>query len=277
MKKVLCLFLLMFFVVICSFGEIVSLWFLSFEIPEGFMEAKPLASSGIARKTGTLDPNSSEIGEGIYITASIEKDIGENYMPQWETEEAKELATREELNIDGLEAWRYTGYMTLEEEVWFSVVYFPLTEMETQNQILFITMVNRAEEEKGIEIIQHMFDTISVKRPSNLEKTEIIDAEIIFPEGEDGIYYPGETITLNFKINEKYIPLSPWVCIVPSEIKHGSSDLNDEHDTDYAFLTYPSGTVYMYAPSEPGVYDFRINDSFFGGKELTYKSFIVKE
>lgn len=277
MKKTLSLFFMMCCLVIFSFGETVSLWFLSFEIPEGFMEAEPLVSSGIARKTGTLDPNSSEIGEGIYITASIEKDIGENYMPQWETEEAKELATREEITIDGLEAWRYTGYMTLEEEVWFSVVYFPLTEMETQNQILFIAMINGPEIEKDIDIVNQLFDTISVKRPSSTAKVIEYDAEIIYPEGEDGIYYPGETITLNFKINEEYIPLSPWICIVPSEIEHGSSDLNDEYDTDYAFLTYPSGTVYMYAPSEPGVYDFRINDSFFGGKELTYKSFIVKE
>src|SRR6056297_2498727 len=169
MKKSLFLFFLMCFLVICSFGEEVYLGFLTFEIPEGFKEAEPLVSSGIARKTGTLDPNSSEIGEGIYITASIEKDIGENYMPQWETEEAKALATREVITIDGLEAWRYTGYMTLEEEVWFSVVYFPLTELETQNEILFITMVNGPEEAKGIEIVQHMFDTISVKRPSSFE------------------------------------------------------------------------------------------------------------
>jgi len=277
MKKSLFLFFLMCFLIICSFGEEVFLGFLSFELPDDFMAAEPLVYSGVARKTGTLDPNSSEIGEGIYITASIEKDIGENYMPQWETEEAKALATREVITIDGLEAWRYTGYMTLEEAVWFTVVYFPLTELETQNEILFITMVNGPEEEKGIEIVNQLFDTIIIKHPSALNKTEASDAEIIYPEDEDGIYYPGETITLNFKINEKYIPLSPWICIVPSEIEHGSSDLNDEHDTDYAFLTYPSGSVYMYAPSEPGTYDFRINDSFFGGKELTFKSFIVKE
>src|SRR6056297_656701 len=182
MKKSLFLFFLMCFLIICSFGEEVFLGFLSFELPDDFMTAEPLVYSGVARKTGTLDPNSSVIGEGIYITASIEKDIGENYMPQWENEEAKALATREVITIDGLEAWGYTGYMTLEEEVWFTVVYFPLTVLETQNEMLGITLVNGPEEEKGIEIVNQPFDTIIIKRPSALNKTEALDAEIIYLE-----------------------------------------------------------------------------------------------
>jgi hypothetical protein len=53
-----------------------------------------------------------------------------------------------------------------------------------------------------------------------------------------------------------------WMGIIPSEVPHGSAMTNDEHDLDYAYLNNQvSGVLIFAAPTDPGSYDFRLNDS----------------
>lgn len=89
------------------------------------------------------------------------------------------------------------------------------------------------------------------------------------------VYKPGEKITLHFTAAATF-DKNAWIGIVPSEIQHGEEALNDQHDLTYQSVDgKTSGDMTFYAPSTPGRYDFRMNDTDSGGKEVTSVSFTV--
>lgn len=277
MRKNVLLLMFMILAFIPAFAETVEYGFLKFEIPGSMVEAEPLYPSGFALKNGTLDPNSGHVGEGLYLSVSISDTIGKDYLPQWESEAVCDFSVKEKISVDGLEAWCYTGVMPPDDSVWFMIIYFPLSELSTENEMLFILMVNGENETQWKEAVKGIVNSVKVKRPEISGTVSNEGASISLPDGEDGIYEPGEAIRLNYSIDEKYIPLSPWICIVPSYIEHGSSDNNDLYDTYYAFLPSPTGEVTLWLPDVPGTYDFRINSSYFEGVELVYFTFEVTE
>lgn len=68
-----------------------------------------------------------------------------------------------------------------------------------------------------------------------------------------------------------------WIAIVPSDVEHGSSATNDEHDVGYEWVSGTEGTKEMRAPSKPGRYDVRLMDTSDYGSELSYATFQVKK
>lgn len=96
---------------------------------------------------------------------------------------------------------------------------------------------------------------------------------ISFP---DKVYYPGETIWVTITTSRK-LAKNAWIGIVPSHIPHIDEKLNDKHDISFKHLEGKTKAIKEFkAPSKPGNYDFRLNDTDNNGNELTYKSFTVE-
>lgn len=88
-------------------------------------------------------------------------------------------------------------------------------------------------------------------------------------------YQPGEKIQVHFKAPASF-PGNAWVGIVPSHVPHGKESVNDQHDLAYQYLSKKTeGTLIFTAPTKPGMYDFRMNDSDGSGKEVAAIQFSV--
>ena len=89
-------------------------------------------------------------------------------------------------------------------------------------------------------------------------------------------YAPGEEITVDFTADPSFLE-SAWVGVIPSDVPHGSEELNDQYDLSYLYLQgQTSGTLTFDAPDEPGSYDFRMHDSDSDGVEVTSVTFTVQ-
>lgn len=93
---------------------------------------------------------------------------------------------------------------------------------------------------------------------------------------EKAVFSPFEEIRVGFTAPGG-LPGDAWVGIVPSRIEHGSEAVNDQNDLTYQYLKGRTGGVLVFtAPSAPGRYDFRMNDTDNSGRELTSVSFRVE-
>ncbi len=90
------------------------------------------------------------------------------------------------------------------------------------------------------------------------------------------VYAPGETIRVTFQAPPAY-HRSAWVGIIPSRVPHGREIVNDRHDIAYHYLEKrTSGVMSFRAPSKPGSYDLRMNDTdSASGHEVASVSFRV--
>jgi hypothetical protein len=87
----------------------------------------------------------------------------------------------------------------------------------------------------------------------------------------------GETISVTFQTPSKLEP-NAWIGIIPSDVPHGSEDRNDQFDVAYQYLKgRQSGTLQFTAPTKPGSYDFRLNDTDNNGNELASVTFTVAD
>ncbi len=88
-------------------------------------------------------------------------------------------------------------------------------------------------------------------------------------------FKPGTDIKVHFKAPAN-LPGNAWVGIVPSTVPHGSEAENDNNDLTFQYLSKKTqGTLTFKAPTAPGLYDFRMNDSDNSGKEIASVSFSV--
>jgi hypothetical protein len=88
-------------------------------------------------------------------------------------------------------------------------------------------------------------------------------------------YVTGQTIEYNFSAPPG-MSKKAWVGVVPSDIAHGSEDLNDKHDVNYMYLKgRKEGKLWIYGPSKPGKWDLRLHDSNDHGNEIAHASFSV--
>ncbi len=90
------------------------------------------------------------------------------------------------------------------------------------------------------------------------------------------VYMPGDTINLVY-MAPAGLPTNAWIGIIPSGVPHGSEEVNDQHDISYQYLEgATSGIMEFIAPSAPGSYDLRMNESDNGGRELATITFTVQ-
>lgn len=88
-------------------------------------------------------------------------------------------------------------------------------------------------------------------------------------------YNPGEEITVTFSTSMP-LPNTAWLGLVPSNIPHGKSDENDQHDLQFHYVQgKASDTLKFQAPEKPGSYDFRLHDADAGGTEIGHATFQV--
>ena len=92
---------------------------------------------------------------------------------------------------------------------------------------------------------------------------------------------PGESINVNFTASSAF-PWNAWVGIIPSNVPHGSEQVNDDNLTShmggYRHLNnQTSGVLTFNAPTQAGTYDFRMNDTDDGsiGIEVASVTFTV--
>lgn len=93
-------------------------------------------------------------------------------------------------------------------------------------------------------------------------------------------FAPGEPISVHFTA-EPDLNETAWVGIVPSNVPHGSEVTNDANDLQYQQIAgQTSGVLTLTAPSQPGAYDLRMNDTDYAwenGKEIASVSFTVSD
>lgn len=86
---------------------------------------------------------------------------------------------------------------------------------------------------------------------------------------------PGEEFTVSFSVSPA-LPENAWIGIVPSNIPHGSEAVNDQHDLTYQYIQKrQNGTMAFKAPSTPGSFDLRLNDTDDNGREVASTTFFV--
>ncbi len=91
-----------------------------------------------------------------------------------------------------------------------------------------------------------------------------------------GVFAPGERMWVTFKSSVAFAS-NAWIGIIPANIPHGSEDVNDDHDISYIYVKgEKEGIKEMAAPTTPGVYDVRFNDSDNSGKEIASVTFTVR-
>ncbi len=86
---------------------------------------------------------------------------------------------------------------------------------------------------------------------------------------------PGEDITVSFS-TQLLLPKTAWLGIIPSDVPHGTSDVNGQHDISYQYVeNKKSDTLKFQAPETAGSYDFRLHDADADGTEIGSATFQV--
>lgn len=81
-------------------------------------------------------------------------------------------------------------------------------------------------------------------------------------------YKAGESIVATFTAPAE-LSANAWIGLIPAETPHGSEDVNDAADVAYMYVDKKTaGSVILKAPTTPGTYDLRMNESDGGGKEI---------
>lgn len=90
------------------------------------------------------------------------------------------------------------------------------------------------------------------------------------------VYAPGERMWVTFKTSVAFASKA-WVGIIPSNVPHGREEVNDDHDISYVYVDGETeGVREMEAPTVPGTYDVRFNDTDDNGKEIASVTFTVR-
>jgi hypothetical protein len=114
---------------------------------------------------------------------------------------------------------------------------------------------------KGNELSSVTFTVVDASASLSLNKTA---------------FTPGEQMWVTFKTSVAFAS-NAWIGIIPANIPHGNEDVNDQHDISYVYVEgEKEGIKEMEAPTVPGVYDVRLNDTDDHGKEIASVTFTVR-
>ncbi|HOO32002.1 MAG TPA: hypothetical protein PK466_03065 [Thermotogota bacterium] len=277
MKRI---FLLAFLLILTSFmlfASVHTVEFVSFSSPDDYEESISLFDLGMGFKKGDLDPVTNALGEGTYFQIGISEDIGDDMIAEMKADEATVLETESYTSIDGYSVEVYSGTVEINETtVWFKTVYFPFDEIaETDYELVFLAMSTTGDQTVVEEEMNQIVESIQIDAEAISRLTLLDTSYLSLSEDESGVFIPGELISVGYYIPAEFLDDAPWIGIVPSDVEHGSETVNDQYDVDYVYLYDAEGVISMNAPDEPGYYDFRMNDSDYDGKEVTYLTFEV--
>lgn len=277
MKRIFLLVSLLFLSVLILFAGEFEMDFVSFTAGDDFEESISMFDHGLGFKRGKLDPVTNTLGEGVYFQIGIDGGIGDDMIAEMKADETTTLEEESFSSIDGYSVEVYSGQVDIEgTPVSFKAVYFPLDEItDSEYEMVFLAMYTM-EDEAAVEAeMDAIVNSIKIDEEGISRITALDESYLALTDNYDGVFEPGEMISVEYYIPEEFINNSPWIGIVPSDIEHGSESVNDQYDSDYVYLYDAEGIITMNAPNEPGYYDFRMNDSDYDGIEVTYLTFEV--
>ncbi len=90
------------------------------------------------------------------------------------------------------------------------------------------------------------------------------------------VFSTGTKFTVRFEAATTFHD-NAWLGVVPSDVPHGSEQVNDRHNLGYRYIRgRTSGEDVLTAPSQPGSYDVRLHDSDSDGREVASATFTVE-
>ncbi len=122
--------------------------------------------------------------------------------------------------------------------------------------------MNDSDTEDGKEVAAVTFH---VSRPTAKATLKLERAQVL----------PGDEVKVRVTVAGK-LPDDAWMGIIPSKVPHGSEAVNDDNDVAYEYLHgRTADTIVLTAPTEPGFYDVRLNDSDEEGVEIASVPLLV--
>ncbi|NQU99949.1 MAG: hypothetical protein HQ538_04375 [Parcubacteria group bacterium] len=202
----------------------------------------------------TVDKVSYDAGQDIVVTYDIVEDLDENswigIIPSATVHNSEDEADAVDTDYEYLEGSK-SGTKTLSA---------PLTAGSYDARIY------SSDQTDAEELGYVSFVVVSV---DNNKVTLELDEEE---------YSAGDAITVTYS-GASNLSNRAWLGVIPSTVEHGSEDVNDANDVSYAYIEGGTdGTATLYAPSDAGSYDIRLNESDdSSAKELAYVAFTVVE
>jgi hypothetical protein len=219
-----------------------------------------LASCG-AKKTGTnslkVDKTTVKSGDQITVTFTAEEGLDQK---AWIGLIPSSTAHGSEVTNDQFDV----AYKYLNGQVTGSMTF---TAPETGGSFDF--RLNESDSKPNAKELATVSFTVEAVAQENLPNAITLDKTE---------FKAGEQIVVKYT-SQAGMDKNAWIGIIPSEIEHGTEATNDMHDVSFVYLNGKNNaTVNMVAPSKPGSYDLRMNesDSKPGAKELTSTTITVK-
>jgi hypothetical protein len=102
--------------------------------------------------------------------------------------------------------------------------------------------------------------------PASVEASLRLEKQVFLPNEEIKVYFTAP----------KAFEQNAWIGIIPSEVQHGSEEVNDQNDVAYQYLQgKTTGFLTFVAPAQVGSYDFRMHNTDANGQEYASVTFQV--
>src|SRR5207249_6804502 len=82
--------------------------------------------------------------------------------------------------------------------------------------------MNQSGEEEGKELASATFQVVAVDYKTSIQLIKTS-------------FTPGEEISITLSTARR-LPKTAWLGVIPSNVQHGTSQMNDQHDVDYQYI-----------------------------------------
>jgi len=250
--------------------------FVQWNMPDDWQTYEKSFMPGVAYYNGKLGTG-DEISEGAVFTVVTQEGFASNIISEMKNDPSTDLQIEAQNYLNGKKRNYYEGVINDNgKTIWFTLSYFPSTDEYSEFMIFAIASGPNISRDKAI--LNHIIASVDVSvKDSQIPESQTGQVFLTLLNSDNGIYLPNSTIEFEYEVEEGLLKGSPWIGIIPSDIKHGDETENDKYDLTYQYISSNKDKISLNAPSKEGFYDLRLHDSDFNGKELGYISFEVKD
>jgi len=280
MKKNLIFILLLFIVIITAIGSENFITkeheFVTWKIPDDWPLYDKQFMPGTVFFKGELG-SENEISQGAIFAVVTQKGFALNMISEMSNDASTEVQIHAKNYLNGMERDYYEGIIDNQgKRIWFTLSYFPPSDDYDEFMVFGLaTGTNMYKDRAMLNHIIASVDIIPEKRP--IDDTEVDSAQITLLNSENAEYRPEALIEFEYQVKENILQTSPWIGIIPSDVAHGDESENDKHDLNFIYINENNGKLSLKAPLEEGMFDIRLHDTDFNGRELAFVSFEVKK
>jgi len=280
MKKNLIVILLLFIMILTAIGSETFITkeheFVTWKIPDDWPLYDKQFMPGTVYFKGELG-SENEISQGAIFAVVTQKGFALNMISEMSNDASTDVQIHAKNYLNGMERDYYEGIIDNQgKRIWFTLSYFPSSDDHEEFMVFGIaTGPNMYKDRAMINHIIASVDINSEKNQSDYIESET--AQITLLNSEDALYQPEALIEFEYQVSENILQTSPWIGIVPSDVAHGDESENDKHDLNFIYINTNNGKLSFKAPLEEGLFDIRLHDTDFNGKELAFVSFEVKK